>query len=153
MNAIADKLEVAPSGAQSLATPPPSRRRWTRLLRPILGTVAVIAAAVVGSWWFTEGRWIQSTDNAYVQGDIAVLGSRIAGDAAAIDVVDNQPVRAGDPLIRPDPADWQAQLAQARASAAEAAAAVLTAQRQIVQQQATIPAAQAAIAEARRSRR
>jgi len=66
----------------------------------------------------------------------------------AIDVADNQWVHAGDPLIRLDPADWQARLAQTRASAAEANAAILTAQRQIAQQQATVAAAQAAIAQA-----
>jgi membrane fusion protein, multidrug efflux system len=149
MNAITATTEFAPPETQTPIAPTRARRRWTtRLLRPVLGGVAAVGIAVTASWWFTEGRWIQSTDNAYVQGDIAVLGPRIEGDVAAIDVADNQRVHAGDPLIRLDPADWQARLAQARASADEAAAAVLTAQRQIAQQQATIEAAQAAIAQA-----
>jgi membrane fusion protein, multidrug efflux system len=149
MNAITEQPVFAPSQAQTRVSPIPSRRRWaTRLLRPVLGGVAAIAIAVTASWWFTEGRWIENTDNAYVQGDIAVLGPRIDGDVAAIDVADNQRVHAGDPLIQLDPADWQARLAQARASAAEATAAVLTAQRQIAQQQATVEVAQAAIAQA-----
>ena len=148
MNAIAAKPEVAPTEAQTRISAAPARRRWTRLLRPVLGGVAAIAVAVTGSWWFTEGRWIQSTDNAYVQGDIAVLGPRIEGDVAVIDVADNQRVHAGDPLIRLDPADWQARLAQAQASAAESDAAVVTSQRQVGQQRATIDAAQAAIAQA-----
>jgi membrane fusion protein (multidrug efflux system) len=83
-----------------------------------------------------------------VQGDIAVLSPRIDGNIAAIMVEDNQQVRAGDPLIALDDADWQARLAQARAMAAEAAAAVITAQRQIGQQQAMIDVAAAAISQA-----
>ncbi|MGA3402803.1 MAG: HlyD family secretion protein [Acetobacteraceae bacterium] len=148
MNAITEQPVLAPAQAQSRVNRVSPRRRWTRLLRPVLGGIAAVGIAATASWWFTEGRWIQSTDNAYVQGDIAVLGSRIEGDVAAIDVADNQRVRAGDPLIRLDPADWQARLAQVRASAAEADAAILTAQRQIAQQQAIIEAAQAAIAQA-----
>jgi membrane fusion protein (multidrug efflux system) len=145
MNAIAADAETAPALTQTSMR---SHRRWSKLLRPVLGGVAAIAIAVTASWWFTEGRWIQSTDNAYVQGDIAVLGPRIEGDVVAIDVADNQRVHAGDPLIRLDPADWQARLAQAQASAAEANAAILTTQRQIAQQQATVAAAQATIAQA-----
>jgi membrane fusion protein (multidrug efflux system) len=149
MNAIVAKPAFAPPDAQTRVAPLPSRRRQAvRVLRPLLGGVAAIAIAVTAAWYFTEGRWIESTDNAYVQGDIAVLGPRIEGDVAAIDVADNQRVYAGDPLIRLDQSDWQARLAQARASAAESAAAVLTAQRQIAQQQATIDAAEAAIAQA-----
>ena len=148
MDAITANPAFAPPDVQSPGVAASRRRRWTRLLRPVLGGVAAIAVAVTAAWWFTEGRWIETTDNAYVQGDIAVLGPRIEGDVVAIDVADNQRVHAGDPLIRLDPADWQARLAQARALATEAEAAVLTARRQVVQQQATIQAAEAAITQA-----
>jgi membrane fusion protein (multidrug efflux system) len=107
-----------------------------------------IGIGVTASWWFTEGRYIESTDNAYIQGDIAVLSARIEGDVTAIKVADNQQVRVGDPLIVLDPADWRARLAQSAAAAAEATAAIETAQRQVGQQRATIDAAQAAIVQA-----
>jgi membrane fusion protein, multidrug efflux system len=148
MDAIVADQAVEPIRAKTRVTPVSLRLRRTRLLRLLLGGLAAIAIAITATWWFTEGRWIESTDNAYVQGDIAVLGPRIEGDVTAIDVADNQRVRAGDPLIQLDPSDWQARLAQARASAAEADAAILIAQRQISQQQATVEAAQAAIAQA-----
>ena len=147
MNAFTDKPLPAPAAAQSSAAPD-RMRQVRRLWRPAVGLVAAIAIGVTASWWFTEGRYIQSTDNAYVQGDIAVLSPRIEGDVAAIRVADNQRVHAGDPLIELDPADWRARLDQATATAAEAAAAVETAQRQVGQQQATIDAAQAAIVQA-----
>ena len=147
MNAITEKPQAVPADAQTTATPQRARL-LRRLWRPAAGLVAAIGVAVTASWWFTEGRYIQSTDNAYVQGDIAVLSPRIEGDVAAIKVADNQLVRAGDPLIVLDPADWRARLAQATAAAAEATAAIETAKRQVAQQQATIEAAQAAIVQA-----
>ena len=147
MNAVTEKPQAVPADAQTTATPQRARL-LRRLWRPAAGLVAAIGVAVTASWWFTEGRYIQSTDNAYVQGDIAVLSPRIEGDVAAIKVADNQLVRAGDPLIVLDPADWRARLAQATAAAAEATAAIETAKRQVAQQQATIEAAQAAIVQA-----
>jgi membrane fusion protein (multidrug efflux system) len=148
MNAVADKPLPAQSAEQTLAIQGKPRRRWKRLWRPLAALLVLIGAVVTASWWFTEGRFIESTDNAYVQGDIAVLGPRIEGDVVAIKVADNQRVHAGDPLIVLDPADWRARLAQATASAAEATAAVQTAQRQVAQQRATIEAAQAVIQQA-----
>ena len=147
MNAIVEKPQPVPADARTPATPRRMRRFW-RLWRPAAGLVALIGIAATASWWFTEGRYIETTDNAYVQGDIAVLSPRIEGDVAAIKVADNQHVRAGDPLIVLDPADWRARLAQATASAAEAIAAIEMAKRQVAQQQATIDAAQATIAQA-----
>ena len=147
MNAITEQPQPAPADTQTRATDRRSRL-LRRLWRPLAGLAAVIGIGVTASWWFTEGRYIESTDNAYVQGDIAVLSPRIEGDVAAIKVADNQRVRVGDPLIVLDPTDWRSRLAQATAAAAEAAAAVETAQRQVGQQQATIEAAQAAIVQA-----
>ncbi|HSU06003.1 MAG TPA: HlyD family secretion protein [Acetobacteraceae bacterium] len=146
MNAITDKLTPSLAVNQSHAAPPP--RRLRRLLRAVLVLLVAGGVAVTANWWFTEGRYIQSTDDAYVHGDIAVLGPRIDGDVMAIPVADNQRVKAGDPLILLDPRDWQARLDQARAAAAEADAAVLTATRQVAQQQAMINAAKAQIAQA-----
>ncbi len=147
MNAITEQPQPAPADTQTRATDRRSRL-LRRLWRPLAGLAAVIGIGVTASWWFTEGRYIESTDNAYVQGDIAVLSPRIEGDVAAIKVADNQRVRVGDPLVVLDPTDWRSRLAQATAAAAEAAAAVETAQRQVGQQQATIEAAQAAIVQA-----
>lgn len=146
MNAITDKPVAVPALTQTRAAPPPTPV-LRRLLRPALGIVGMLVVAVTASWWFTEGRWIESTDDAYVRGDIAVLSPRIDGTVASVPVGDNQFVHAGDPLVVLDPADWQARLAQARAASAEAAAAVTTAGRQLAQQQSAIDGASAAVAQ------
>jgi membrane fusion protein (multidrug efflux system) len=149
MNAVTDKPQsLQPDEKTSGVPPKPRRGSLKRLLRPLILLVVVCAVLVTAGWWFTEGRYIESTDNAYVQGDIAVLSPRIEGNIAAILVQDNQAVRAGAPLIVLDDSDWQARLAQARAADSEAEAAISTAHRQIGQQQAMIDVAGAAIAQA-----
>ena len=150
MNAITEK----PSPAEDKQSVGPTTTKYgktlrsSKLLRPLLLALVLIAAVLTGNWWFTEARYIESTDNAYVQGDIAVLGSRVEGDVTAIHVADNQVVRAGEPLITLDPTDWQARLDQARGTADEAQAATVTARRQIEQARSAIIQADAMIAQA-----
>ncbi len=149
MNAIVEKPQALPAASQTQPiVPTRGRSRLRRLWRPAAALAVVVGIGVTASWWLTEGRFIETTDNAYVQGDIAVLSPRIEGDVLAIKVADNQRVHAGDPLIVLDPSDWRARLAQAIAASAEATAAIETAQRQVAQQQATIDVAQAAISQA-----
>jgi len=111
--------------------------------------VVLIGAAIIGNWWWVEGRWIESTDNAYIQGDIVTLSPRIDGDVVAVPVQDNQRVAAGAPLIMLDPADWQARLDQAKGAAAEAEAAIITARRQVEASRTQIAQAEANIDQAR----
>ena len=108
----------------------------------------LLVGLLVGNWWFVEGRWIETTDNAYVQGDIAVLGPRIEGDVISVDVADNQIVKAGQKLLSFDPRDRQALLDSARGVEAEAVAAIEVARRQIGQQRSAIVQAEATIGNA-----
>lgn len=149
MNAVSEKPAKLEAAARSVAEPPQATKRSAaRKLRPALLAGVAIAAVLVGNWWFTEATWIESTDNAYIQGDIAVLGPRIDGDVISVDVADNQPVKAGERLITFDPRDRQAQLDSARGSEAEATAAIAVARRQVEQQRAAIAQAEAGIASA-----
>ncbi|MBO1079939.1 HlyD family secretion protein [Roseomonas haemaphysalidis] len=146
---------VSPSAAmeasRASATPPPAppRRpvRWV-LLR-VVPVVLLLAAAVFGTWYWRTGRFLIETDDAYVQGDISVLAARISADVAAISVADNQPVKVGDLLIELDRRDLSNARDQARATLAEAEAAIATLATQETQQQAQIDAAQAQIEQAR----
>jgi len=133
-------------------SPAPKRRSRRRMLMPVAGIVAIVLAVLAGTWWFKEGRWLESTDNAYVQGDIAVLGPRIQGYVAAVLVEDNQRVAAGTPLIRLRDEDWKARLAAARAAQAQAEATVGTAQAQVAAAEAQVVRADADIANAEAER-
>ena len=147
MNAISDRTAPADEAAETRAAP---RSRWSRrrLIGVPLALLGLILAAFAGHWWFVEGRWIESTDNAYVQGDITVLSPRIDGDIAAVLVTDNQRVRAGDPMVELDPTDWRARAQQSEAAVAEARASVTTLKAQIAWQRTNLAATTASRANA-----
>jgi membrane fusion protein (multidrug efflux system) len=145
VNALTDDAKAD----DTAMSPVPPRRGW---LKPVLRLVALVVVLIVGGvtlrWWMAEGRFIESTDNAYVQGDIATLAARIDGVISAVLVADNQAVKTGDPLITIDPRDWQARRDQAEAAVREAEAGLATAQRQAAQARTAIDQAEAGIAQA-----
>ncbi len=145
MNAIAEKPKADDRPAKLSEASPLSRKK---LLRGTALIVVIVGAALALNWWYLEGTYIESTNNAYVQSDIAVLGPRVDGVITTVNVTDNQVVKQGDVLWTMATDDRQAQLDQARAVQAEADAAVVVAQRQVGQQLAAITAAEAAIASA-----
>ena len=110
----------------------------------VLGTVAVGAAAWGWHWW-QSGRWIESTDNAYVRADIAVITPRVGGEIVEVAVRDNQAVKQGEVLVRIDPRDYEARLANAHATVAQAEAALLANSRQQEMQSAMIDEARATL--------
>lgn len=129
-----------------------SRRSLWRRARPVAALVVLVAAALGGAWWWQVGRFQESTDNAYLAGDIAPLGPRIEGDVAQLLVVDNQAVYAGQPLIRLEDQDWRARRDGTAAALAEAEAALTTFDAQQAQQRATVVAAEAAVPQAEAER-
>jgi membrane fusion protein (multidrug efflux system) len=116
----------------------------------ISGTVLIVVAALAtfGHHWWTVGRFIESTDDAYVGGDITVIAPKVSGFIARVAVADNQTVHAGDVLVKLDDRDYVAALARAVAAVAaqQAALANLVATRHL--QEAVIAQAQAGIAAA-----
>jgi membrane fusion protein (multidrug efflux system) len=129
---------------------------------PILLGAVALGAAGFGLWWYLEGRHWQSTDNAYVEADMAVIAAKVPGYVAAVEVKDNQPVKAGDPLVRIVDADYRAALAKAEAEVERltrergaAGARVMAEADAITQAQAALRAAEAqatrAAADARRA--
>src|ERR1700735_2267177 len=57
--------------------------------------LSVLAVLVYGYHWFAVGRFIESTDDAYVGGDITVIAPKVAGFIDQVAVTDNQRVEAG----------------------------------------------------------
>lgn len=58
----------------------------------VLGA-AVLAAAGYGAWWWHSGRFIQSTDDAYIGGDISAISTKVSGYIQQIAVQDNMAVK------------------------------------------------------------
>ena len=90
-------------------------RRARRL--GLLGLGAAVALGILGygSYWLFDGRYYESTDDAYVDGDVVQVTSEVPGTVLSLHVDDTQPVRAGQPLLELDPAD--AEIAEANAEA------------------------------------
>ena len=97
------KLEEAPKGLAN-----PSVRRL------LFAGGAVVLAVVVGLFVYFHNR--ETTDDAQVDGHITPMASKVYGRVAQVLVEDNQPVKAGQVLVKIDPRDYQAALDQAKAS-------------------------------------
>ncbi len=116
--------------------------------------ILIIAAVVVtgGVLWFirheTYGKFQQNTNDAYIQADGITISPKVSGYVDHVYVVDNQEVKAGDPLVQIDPRDYRAQAEQSRAQIAVAAAGAAGVEAQIREQQSAITQAEAQLAAA-----
>ncbi len=115
-------------------------RWWSlkRLLIAALGLAFLAAAAAYGDYYWTTGRFLVSTDDAYVQAHSVLISPKVSGYISEVPVDDNEPVKAGEALARIDPRDYQTALDQARANVAAAQAGIDTLNQQIAQQHLVI---------------
>jgi membrane fusion protein (multidrug efflux system) len=99
---------------------PKSPTRTRRL--GLLGIGAAVALSGLGAlgYWLIDGRYYESTDDAYVNGDVVQITNEVPGTVIALNVDDTQPVQAGQPLLELDPADAKIALANAEADLARA---------------------------------
>jgi len=116
------------------------RVRWSlrRLLIALAAGLLLIVAALYGDYWWNTGRFLVTTDDAYVEAHSVLISPHVSGYITAVPVDDNQQVRAGAVLARIDPRDYEAALAQARANVAAAQASIDTLNRQIAQQKLVV---------------
>ncbi|HTH74615.1 MAG TPA: HlyD family secretion protein [Trinickia sp.] len=84
----------------------------------------LIALALAATYWFFVGRFVETTDDAYVGGDVTVMAPRVSGFVTEVLVRDNEYVHANQVLVRLDARDYDARLAQANAEVESARAAV-----------------------------
>jgi len=87
-----------------------------RIAISVIALIAVAAGGWFGYNYFTYGRYIVSTDDAYIGGDIASISPKVSGYVAEVNVVANQRVKAGDPLVTLDDGDYKIAAAQAQAT-------------------------------------
>jgi membrane fusion protein, multidrug efflux system len=124
----------------------PARR--TKPLKLAAGVVVLAGVLAYGAHWWTTGRFIQDTDDAYVGGDVTVIGSKVAGYIQTVAVTDNQAVHKGDLLVRIDDRDYRAAAAKADAAVAAQEAALRNLDAVAALQQSVIHQAEAAKAAA-----
>lgn len=88
--------------------------------RGVVLPIVVLALLAGGAWygyeWWTTGRFMVSTDDAYIEGDIATITPKVTAFVSKVNVVANQQVKAGDTLVTLDNGDYQNALDQANAA-------------------------------------
>src|SRR5256714_8040216 len=118
------------------ATKPPvsARKRWLLL---VAGSFALIAVAY-GVYWTLALRYVQSTDDAYVSGNVVQITPQCNGTVVAIGADDTQFVKAGQTLVQLDQADAKIALDQADAQLAKSVREVRNLFATTAQLQATV---------------
>jgi membrane fusion protein, multidrug efflux system len=129
----------------------PARRktvphRLSRRLVLTLGITVLLIAAAYGRYYWMVGRFLESTDDAYVQADSTIVAPKVSGYLSEVLVEDNQPVKAAQPLAKIDDRDYIASLDQAKADVATAQADIENVTAALQQQQAVIAQARATVA-------
>ncbi|MDQ0349294.1 HlyD family secretion protein [Ancylobacter vacuolatus] len=104
---------AAPAGATAPDAAPPRRSRKKLVFGAIL-LAALAGGAYYGLDWWQVGRFLVSTDDAYVGADTSILAARVAGHIVALDVETNQSVKAGDVIARIDDGDYRLTLQAAQ---------------------------------------
>ena len=146
-----DAVPVAPSQRRETAgdTPPtptptptpPKRSGRRKAILMVLGLAALGAGGYEGWHYWTVGRFMVETDDAYVQSDITLISSRVQGYVAALPVDENRHVSAGEVLVQLDDGDYRLALEMAQSR-------VATADRTLARIDAQIAAAGAAVDQA-----
>ncbi|MFT6676447.1 MAG: membrane fusion protein (multidrug efflux system) [Sulfitobacter sp.] len=119
---------TAPKPETPEAAPVKPGRKKTLVLAGLIGVVGVLAWYGQGYW--THGRFMVDTDDAFVTADIALISSRVQGYVSEVPVKENASVKAGDVLVRLDEGDYRIalQVAQSRLETASETLARIEAQ-------------------------
>ncbi|HEY2137920.1 MAG TPA: HlyD family secretion protein [Xanthobacteraceae bacterium] len=122
-------------------------RRKLAMLGLALG-LATGAAAWFGYQWWTVGRFMVSTDDAYVRANNTTLAAKVSGYVANVFVADNAYVHAGDVIATLDDGDYRLAAESARQKVVTQRATVDRFGRQVVAQQANVAQAKAQLVSA-----
>ena len=143
--------QTPPPAASESPEPRPSPLKNPRVRRVLLivAVIAVVAGIAGFVRYESYGKYQQSTNDAYVQADGVTVSPKVAGYVDKVFVAENQPVKAGDPLVQIDARDYHARAAQSQAQIDVAEANATGVQAQIGEQQAAIARARADLAAAR----
>ena len=139
------RIEIDMSSSQAPRRSPKARRL------ALIGAALLLVAGTAGTFgyhWWTVGRFIEATDDAYVGAHNTTLAAKVAGYVSSIAVEDNARVRAGDVIATIDDGDFRLAADAARDKVATQQATVDRIGQQIVAQQASVDQAKAQLVSA-----
>jgi membrane fusion protein, multidrug efflux system len=137
------KAPAAP--APPAAAAPAKASKIRRVVLPLILLAVIGYLGRMGYDWFTVGRFLVSTDDAYVGADTAIIAAKISGHIVEVAVTQNQQVRKGDLLVRIDAGDYQLAVDSAKAKIDTQDATVERIGRQVDAQRAVIAQAEAQV--------
>lgn len=114
--AEASREVTAPAADAPAAAAPEKEKKRRSLVLPVVVLALLGGAGWYGYHWWTDGRFMVSTEDAYIEGDIAIIAPKVSGYIASVPVKDNQIVKAGDPLVVLDDGDYRIAVNQAAAT-------------------------------------
>jgi membrane fusion protein (multidrug efflux system) len=135
-----------PAGGGAPPAAPGRARSPRRFILPLVALAALGYGVYWGYDWFVEGRFLVSTDDAYVGADASIIAAKVAGHIVEVPVAENQKVHAGDLLARIDDGDYRLAVDAAMAKIATQDATIARIGRQIEAQNAAIDQAAAQVA-------
>lgn len=137
----AEATAAAPPQAAAAVAPPSKKRRG--FILPVI----LLAIAGAGGWYgynyWIDGRFMVSTDDAYIQGDIATISPKVSGYVEKVNAVANQHVKQGDTLVTLDAGDYHIAVEQAKAQINSAKLSLTRIDAQIVGAEAALKQAEA----------
>lgn len=113
---LENAARVKPAPEELLLDEPPKGLKNPKVQRLLVIGGALLVAALAGLFFYYHDR--ESTDDAQVDGHITPIASKIYGRVSEVLITDNQPVKAGQAMIRIDPRDYQAAVDQEKAALA-----------------------------------
>ncbi|RXZ38647.1 HlyD family secretion protein [Oxalobacteraceae bacterium CAVE-383] len=128
--------------------PDPAKKRRIKRILLIAGIVLLVLGILFFIRWWLTGRYLQSTNDAYLKADTVVVAPKVGGYVSKVYVADNQAVKAGQPLVALDARQYQAALDAARANIDSRQADIARANAQAAQQQSALLQARAQLAAA-----
>ncbi|MBS1164829.1 MAG: emrK [Proteobacteria bacterium] len=152
------RVHEAPSAPQRVheAKPAAAPGAQPKKKRGIVSRVIFVALLGAAAWfggnygyaWWTDGRFLITTDDAYVAADITTLAAKASGYVTDVMVADNQMVKKGDVIARVDSGDYTLAVAQAENALAGNIATIARIDKQIAAGEAQVAQAKAGVASA-----
>jgi membrane fusion protein, multidrug efflux system len=146
---------VRPSGPVAASAPARAaapKRSLRRFILPLILLAGLGYGAHMAYDWFVEGRFLVSTDDAYVGADTAIIAAKVSGHVTEVAVAQNASVHARDLLVKIDDGDYKLAVNSAKAKIDTQDATIARIGRQVEAQNAVIAQAEAQIGAAQAQR-
>ncbi|UGY15653.1 HlyD family secretion protein [Bradyrhizobium septentrionale] len=141
--------DVPEAGQQVAPTTPAKKRSRARILLGIIAFLVITCGGIYARQWYAVGRYIESTNNAYLRADQVAMAPRVAGQVSEIYVKDNEDVAVGQPLVKIDPRRYEMTVRQSLATVEARQADIAKGAADLREQDAVIAQAQADVETAR----